>query len=438
MHNNSMITQHFCYAAFTHAMVDNNNSFRLCCLNETPMGSLNQSTFSEIWQSEKYQKVRQSMIDGKPIPGCEICYRTEQLGSVSDRQTYNQRYSDIFPDVNVATGNSENFPVSYDLRSSNLCNLKCLMCGPGSSHLISREILENQDLFSLNADNTGTIVHDRLAAEPMPLKMSTSWFQGLQESIVSTKPLSLTLLGGEPTVIPEYYNLLNKLIDANNTAGYLMFVTNLTNLNENFRRIITEFDSVDVVCSLDGFGKTVEYIRYPLNFEQWRTNFERLVEIAAEKNKIKPNSLRIAIHSVIQILNVHRLPDFIGFIKQYESYDFVRFSFNNVITGYGRGPFDLKYIDATERAAIVSRVRAVFSEELIKSSRLSNIIDQLELDLPVPSEQDWNNLTIFLLKRDIARGISVADYAPDVYKLIADRYSKYHKIMLKYKKGIDQ
>lgn len=422
----TLSSKHFCYAAFMHSMVDNNNSHRLCCLNEVPMGSLNNQGFSEIWQSENYKKVRQDMLNDQPIKGCEQCYKIEELGALSDRQTFNRRWNKVFPIINVTTGTESNFPNSFDLRSSNLCNLKCLMCGPGSSYQISKEIKTNADLFSLVREN-GILKTKPLTEYDTPsLKLSTNWFSELQEKLVDVRPLALTLLGGEPSIIPEYYSLLNKLIEVDNTDVTLTFVTNLTNVNANFKQILRTFKKVDVICSLDGIGKTVEYIRYPLNFQQWRDNFDELIKIAQERD----GAMQIAIHSVIQLLNLYQLPKFLEFLKEYQDVPNVRFSFNNVMTGFGRGPFDLKFIPYDHREQILGKIYENYTEDLFNRGRLVNVIDVIKDNTQTPSEQEWTNLVVFLLKRDISRNIHLKDYVPEVYELIADRYETIKQEML--------
>ena len=139
-------TKHFCMAGFVHTMIDTVNAVKVCCTSRATLASMNEEpSVVKVWTSERYQRLRRDMLDDKPIEGCELCYKQESQNIISDRQRFNATFSDI--EINVETGNSSNAPLSFDLRPNNLCNLKCMMCGPASSSQLAKEIIDNKTLF---------------------------------------------------------------------------------------------------------------------------------------------------------------------------------------------------------------------------------------------------------------------------------------------------
>ena len=58
------------------------------------------------------------------------------------------------------------------------------------------------------------------------------------------------------------------------TLSQLHFTTNATNLNRKFYDKLENYKTVDVNLSIDGIGKVVEYIRYPLNFKKFKENYQ--------------------------------------------------------------------------------------------------------------------------------------------------------------------
>lgn len=70
-----------------------------------------------------------------------------------------------------------------DLRTSNLCNLKCRMCGPGSSSQWNAEVADNPELRKWHRPVREEVMED------------LGYFVGLDL-------YQIKLLGGEPTIDP--------------------------------------------------------------------------------------------------------------------------------------------------------------------------------------------------------------------------------------------
>jgi radical SAM protein with 4Fe4S-binding SPASM domain len=70
--------QNHCFALFTEARVTYDGRMSGCCFNHThefDMGDLNKLTFMHCWQSQKYQNLRQAMLDGDMTgTPCEECW----------------------------------------------------------------------------------------------------------------------------------------------------------------------------------------------------------------------------------------------------------------------------------------------------------------------------------------------------------------------------
>jgi len=63
-----------CYAPWTHALIAADARVAPCCsAPRVTLGNLCQQSFAEIWQGETYQRLRQAMRDGSPLPHCAGC-----------------------------------------------------------------------------------------------------------------------------------------------------------------------------------------------------------------------------------------------------------------------------------------------------------------------------------------------------------------------------
>ena len=419
-------SKHFCMAAFVHTMIDTVNAVKLCCASRTTVESINDNpSIIKIWNGDEYKKIRQDMIDDKPIDGCEICYKHEKENIYSDRQHFNRRFRNT--DINIDTGNSHNKPISYDLRPNNLCNLKCIMCGPASSSQIAKEIDENPVLFSIRIDKHG-ITAGRLLTTKFN---NDDWLDELEETILSVPNPDLKLLGGEPTLIPEHMRIMTKLSEQNNHNGKLLITTNLTNINNNFRKILETFNDVHIACSVDGYGTTLEYIRNPINYTSWRKNLDTLIEIRGDRKDFV-----IELHAVAQLFNLYHLPDFFKFAIDLNYNHKILFSFTNVLA-YKERPTDVRWAPLEDRIRIANELEEISKTiplNLLKSSRIRHVLPMLRDDSEPEQFEDKLLLANYVVPRDITRDRHIKDFIPEVYQLMEKEYDIVEEHMLKYTK----
>ena len=116
-------------------------SSRLCCVsddfikkNDGTNFNLGYDNLEDIINSDNYKKIRQDMVDGKPIEGCYKCYNAENNNGISSRQHINNKWKndpDFLQKYNKSLTNEneiENTVQYFDLRFGNLCNLACTPC----------------------------------------------------------------------------------------------------------------------------------------------------------------------------------------------------------------------------------------------------------------------------------------------------------------------
>ncbi len=92
----------FCVVPFVSQMVDTSGTINLCCvatdhvLKDTDGGNfhISKDKMNEVWNSKHMQIYRKYMIEGKKLPNCQGCYKSEELGKASTRQLMNAEYND--------------------------------------------------------------------------------------------------------------------------------------------------------------------------------------------------------------------------------------------------------------------------------------------------------------------------------------------------------
>jgi hypothetical protein len=90
--------------------------------------------------------------------------------------------------------------------------------------------------------------------------------------------LQIKILGGEPTIDDYVLLFLENMIKTKQSLPQLRFTTNATNLNKRFQKIMSSFDNIHIVFSVDAVNNEFEYIRTNANWKKVKKNIETIFE----------------------------------------------------------------------------------------------------------------------------------------------------------------
>jgi hypothetical protein len=269
-------------------------------------------------------------------------------------------------------------PAYYEIRPSNVCNLQCRMCGPGSSQLIGKEYLK------LN-----------LISKLPPAERSDF-------SIVDfTNLKKLYVAGGEPTAMPEFYDFLDRCIDENRVFEFLVN-TNGTKLNNRFKQQLKRLPHMQFIMSIDGFDQLNHYIRWPSNWSVITNNLRYLVD----------HGHKVAVNTTISILNV---------IELHKLFAWLDSSFPGILIHAALAGSDndilsaLRFPDsrlAKDRLLPIKQLNCYNNDGLLKSI-IDGIISHYDSD-PSQDQQKLRQFFEFNDKLDRSRNIQLADYIPEL------------------------
>lgn len=288
----------FCMMPWVHFHVTQQGTVTPCCQApwqlEAAFGEINSSTISEIWNSTKIRSFRKNLYEGKLDSRCASCHFREKSGFTSLRQITNHNYQHKLKEAVESSKN--NFktlhpPVYFDIRFSNVCNLRCRICGPWSS---SSWYNDGVALGMVNAQNSPIT---------KAFKSTTAFFNELEQMIDSLEELYFA--GGEPLVIDEHYQLLELLIRKNKTNVKLTYNTNFSSFKYKHYNIIElwkKFPKISIAASLDASGARGELLRKNLKWEEVIKNRKILLEELPH--------VEFLISPTINCYNVFHLPDF--------------------------------------------------------------------------------------------------------------------------------
>jgi organic radical activating enzyme len=227
---------------------------------------------AEYLKSDFLKSLKEDFVAGRVPPTCHVCKHREDLGVKSTRMSATKNKSE--GPFSYKKYNSEDYTVEketvishLELRTSNLCNFKCRMCDPLSSSEIARERNEYPILSTFNVNEE----HIRNTKE--------SSFEELKH-IALDKLETLCLTGGEPSLIKQYYDFLDLLIEKDLNKNIMVDVfTNCSVYNPLFIERLSKFYKVKFMMSIDGVGKTAEYQRKGTVWETVEKNIYTYVQM---------------------------------------------------------------------------------------------------------------------------------------------------------------
>lgn len=290
----------WCKLPWTHLQILPGGQMRPCCrflADELPP-EVSGQTPQEFFESPFMRNLRARMLAGETIRGCAKCYEEEAAGKrLSNRQLYNAR-----PEATGLVDVSRPRLQFLELAFSNLCNSKCVMCGPRFSHRWA----EDQ-----------AAVLGVLPSGPALRTMDPAVFDEHLDHITHLK-----FTGGEPFLIPQFRVLLERLVARERAQEiYLNYSTNLTiPPPPELVKLWQKFRFVEVACSLDAVGRLAEFIRYPARWSQIEKVVKHLFRLGHHID------LRCGLRTSVMIYNVAHLPEVLDW-------------WINVVNAHDRAPF---------------------------------------------------------------------------------------------------
>jgi MoaA/NifB/PqqE/SkfB family radical SAM enzyme len=263
-----------------------------CCHAEMGVGQVGNcrvNTLEQIWTDAPMQRLRADMLSETPNAACTRCYEQEESGFFSGRKSANKHHGH-----HVKKLETNPFEMTYwDIRFSNLCNLKCRSCG----HIFSSQWYQDQ------AKLAGGDWKERNTVLNYAGRTETDMWSQLEPHLDYVEQIYFA--GGEPLLMEEHYRILDELVRRKRFDVRLVYNTNFTHTDLKGNSVFEywkQFDSVAVGASLDASGVRGEYIRKGTNWAMVEQNRREMIEICPDVD--------FYISPTLSIMNALHLPDF--------------------------------------------------------------------------------------------------------------------------------
>lgn len=249
----------YCSAPWTGMTLFQDGCVKVCCAGRTVLADLNQDPIARLDDSPILTALRDKMATGQPDEeNCKLCIDQEKTSGVAPLRQHFLKYHPI-EDL------SKPVISMVDLRWNNSCNLGCVYCSPIFSSVWADRLLGSRTMRMTKS------YHDDLLV----------WILDHAEEITE-----LTLIGGEPMLQKQNYQLLKSLPRETK-------ISIITNLSYDLEQIPCMENllgrpkgSVLWNVSAENIGDKFEYIRNGADWKIFEKNLNFLAQHFDEQQTV--------------------------------------------------------------------------------------------------------------------------------------------------------
>lgn len=405
-----------CKLAFSGANLVTTQEVMPCCGLDT--GKFNYSDNGSLSLENKINskgllEIREKLLADEWHPACKLCEDATKGNYPSMMSAWNKTLEEFEPDYksNIDLHNLKEMSITLD----SICNSRCITCGPGASSQWMHEVIEldhSQKLKRIMSTGFGDeIEFGKDSVDEFIEKCSNVQY--------------LTLYGGEPTVSPNYEYLVDKLIETGRSKDINLSTTsNLTNISNKLIDKWKKFQSTHITLSIDGVGKTNEYIRYPFKWGKIDKNFNQILQ------RLNPSdNVSLGLSTTVSLFNIVDCIDVVEYWystlhKNNWRHNVPTVNFNRVQNPtYAR--LEMLSKQFRERtfehtAKVKDKLEAKYSNFITPDTFTNStyIIESWASEKQQYSKQQIEHLKQLIYLTDKARNRNISDYLPEVYNEI--------------------
>lgn len=381
-------------------------------------------TIQEALNSKYHKELRKAQQNGERHDHCLVCWDRddayERYGEESGSVRTYKSFIQLKPMENAITldnvdqhassdGYLDQMPISLDLRFTNICNMKCIMCYPYYSNSWYEDWIK---LFGKSTFKAGKKVYEIKQENGVyktdiePWHDSERWFEQLDT--IKHRIRHLYITGGEPFIVKGHEKLLDILIDAGVANKIVLeYDTNLSVINRRVLDKLKYFKKVELAISCDDIDERYEYIRFPGKFDSLLKNLELVQQY--QNITVRNLSTCVGIYSVFSPIRL-----------------FQRFKLYNINIRFLTAPFDFdpKYIPSDLKKKIIAKYRRAAMPDRFKNF----VIGFFENNMNVHSEEEcteyMKKFIIYMESLDKIRGTDWKAVFPDIAELLDEYISK--------------
>lgn len=389
---NASKTSNFCHMPWEGLAITANGNIKPCCQWSGSLGNAKKDSIVEQFVSNpKIVKLREAFLRNEKPDECNSCWERESQIGKSRRQWFNDKFETSYPkdyDYSAPMTADKLRWLQMDINLSNVCNLKCRMCGSWASN---QWFEEDKILAGINPAF-------KKENNPERQKIIQHELPDLEELIPHSGDLQrIDFKGGEPMLAKNHVEFLEKLIERNvHEYITLQYTTNGTVVNPRILDTLKKFKNVRLMFSIEGTGDLYSYIR------GGKFTIDQMEETMAMYNEL-PN-VQIGFNVTMQGYNLLNLK---SLYKQLEAWakKYSNVSSEAAFTTICNDPIYLSPF------VLPKALREQAAEQLIGLEGFTTLVQNLKSD--EIHNKHWNTFKHFTNEVDKLRGESILDVVPE-------------------------
>lgn len=266
--------KYFCYEIYKNLAIWSHNgklAYNPCSFFDGYIKTSDTFDLDEIWNGPELQHLKDLVARDLPIPGCRHCYNAELNGLTSRRQGSKKFYEIYIDDTNI----NQSAPQSIDYSVGNLCNLKCVICGPSNSSAWFSDYQSLYPVTDIKLTKYNKFNQLEIDDPTLLTNLKNIHFHG----------------GGEPLLSDNHANLLKKIKEIKGLGDlHVHYNTNGTKIvDREILDLWSECRLVELYFSIDDIGERFNYQRTGASWEQVIQNIRWFKENMAPNHMFKIN-----------------------------------------------------------------------------------------------------------------------------------------------------
>ena len=241
-----------------------------------------------IHNTAQKKEDRRMMLAGERPPGCEYCWKIEDMGrdSISDRvykskiypiEALNEAYhTPTQEDVNLRT-----LEIAFD----RTCQFACSYCNPAFSSTWVKDIRSNGAYEHLVSDGRNHFTHSHDASQLYKFGETNPYVEAFfkwWETDLHRTLQELRITGGEPLMSGDTWKLIDWFKENKGKSQTKLAINSNLGMDsiklQEFIDKVKDIPHLEIYTSMEAIDGQAEYIRDGLDYSQWMHNVQELLE----------------------------------------------------------------------------------------------------------------------------------------------------------------
>jgi pyruvate-formate lyase-activating enzyme len=373
----------FCYEIYKNLSVWSRNGqieYGPCSIYSGHIKKSDRLVLDETWNQPEHQLLKQSIENNVELTGCKHCFNSEQNGIESRRCGSKKLYEEFHKDVELNIDS----PQGLDYSVGNLCNLKCMICGPqNSTSWIPdyQKIYPDRDISNLSYKKFEQLT---ITDSSFLKNLKNVHFHG----------------GGEPLLSRAHVELLLKIKEVKGLQDVRVFYnTNATvTPSDEVLKLWEECQLIELYFSIDDIESRFEYQRTGANWLAVTKNLDWFYHHM-------PHNHMFNVNCVWSYLNLFYLDELVDWYSR-------NFSQNlygdptNLIFQRAIGEFNI--------TAMHEKLHQMLQDKFVNHLELLSLVNAVAVDNSTEHQLFWN----YINKIDSVRKQSFKQVCPEWSQLL--------------------